>query len=135
MKHTPPTRKGYALSSLALLVFFIAGVMVWKGFGKSQSDQTDDSASRLRNTGASAGNTGTLGATQAPPRSNTKFRIREKQLPYWVRHPEEIQNLTPEMAKLLVLNFKGDFLNLTGLTTLDAETAKALEKFKGKISR
>jgi hypothetical protein len=39
------------------------------------------------------------------------------------------------MAKLLVLNFKGDFLNLTGLTTLDAETAKALEKFKGKISR
>jgi hypothetical protein len=109
--------------------------MVWKGFGKSQSDQTDDSASRLRNTGASAGNTGTLGATQAPPRSNTKFRIREKQLPYWVRHPEEIQNLTPEMAKLLVLNFKGDFLNLTGLTTLDAETAKALEKFKGKISR
>jgi hypothetical protein len=135
MKHIPPTRKALALSSLALLAFFIAGVMVWKGFGKSQSDQTDDSASRLRNTGASAGNTGTLGATQAPPRSNTKFRIREKQLPYWVRHPEEIQNLTPEMAKLLVLNFKGDFLNLTGLTTLDAETAKALEKFKGKISR
>jgi hypothetical protein len=63
----PPTRKAFALYSLALLAFFIAGVMVWKGNGKSQSDQSDDSASRLRNTGASAGNTGTLGATQAPP--------------------------------------------------------------------
>ena len=37
------------------------------------------------------------------------------------------------MAKLLVLNFKGDFLNLSALTTLDAETAKALAEFKGEF--
>ena len=73
------------------------------------------------------------GSHPSTPRSNTKFRIREKQLPDWVRHPGKIQNLTPEMAKLLVLNFKGDFLDLSALTTLDAETAKALAEIKGEF--
>jgi hypothetical protein len=53
-------------------------------------------------------------------------------LPDWVRHPEEIQNLTPEMAKLLLNRFRGGRLELSGLTTLDAVTAQMLAGFPYK---
>jgi hypothetical protein len=48
--------------------------------------------------------------------------------------PAEIKTLTPEQARELVAEFKGDYLSLDsldGLTTLDADTAKALAEFKG----
>ena len=45
--------------------------------------------------------------------------------------PSQIKELTPEQAKLLVAKFKGGRLDLQGLTTLDAETAKVLAEFKG----
>lgn len=43
----------------------------------------------------------------------------------------KITSLCPETAKMLLGNFSGVYLYLPGLTTLDAETAKALSKFKG----
>jgi len=47
-------------------------------------------------------------------------------------NPREIQRLTPEQAKKLAAEFKGILLSLNGLTTLDADTAKALAEFKGR---
>jgi beta-lactamase regulating signal transducer with metallopeptidase domain len=44
-----------------------------------------------------------------------------------------IKSLTPEQAKKLVREFKGRMLYLPGLTTLDADTAKALAEFKGDM--
>ena len=42
-----------------------------------------------------------------------------------------IESLTPEQARKLAAEFKGDYhLSLNGLTTLDAATAKALVEFK-----
>ena len=38
----------------------------------------------------------------------------------------QIESLTPEQAKTLLAEFKGQDLYLNGLTTLDADTAKAL---------
>jgi hypothetical protein len=46
-------------------------------------------------------------------------------------NPREIQRLTPEQAKKLAAEFKGILLSLNGLTTLDADTAKALAEFEG----
>jgi hypothetical protein len=43
----------------------------------------------------------------------------------------KITSLTPEQAKRLVAEVKVDGLSLNGLTTLDADTAKALAEFKG----
>ena len=43
----------------------------------------------------------------------------------------QIESLTPEQAKTLLAEFKGDYLSLDGLTTLDAATATALAEFKG----
>ena len=42
----------------------------------------------------------------------------------------QIESLTPEQAKTLLAEFKGQQLDLNGLTTLDADTAKALAEFK-----
>jgi hypothetical protein len=44
---------------------------------------------------------------------------------------DKITSLTPEQAKRLVAEVKVDGLSLNGLTTLDADTAKALAEFKG----
>ena len=46
----------------------------------------------------------------------------------------QIESLTPEQAKTLLAEFKGrsDYLFFNGLTTLDADTAKALAEFKGR---
>ena len=44
----------------------------------------------------------------------------------------QIESLTPEQAKTLLAEFKGQDLYLNGLTTLDADTAKALAEFKGQ---
>lgn len=45
----------------------------------------------------------------------------------------QIKELTPELAKLLLAKITGGyFLDLTGLTTLDADTAKALAEFNGR---
>ena len=45
----------------------------------------------------------------------------------------QIESLTPEQAKTLLAEFTGrsNCLQLAGLTTLDAETAKVLAEFKG----
>jgi hypothetical protein len=42
-----------------------------------------------------------------------------------------IERLTPEQARKLVAEFKGTFLHLGGLTTLDAATARRIAEFKG----
>ena len=44
----------------------------------------------------------------------------------------KIKSLTVEEARRLVATFKGQVLRLDGLTTLDADTAKALVEFKGQ---
>ncbi len=41
-----------------------------------------------------------------------------------------IESLTPEQARKLAAEFKGQTLRLNGLTTLDADTAKVLADFK-----
>ncbi|MEX0671415.1 MAG: hypothetical protein WD060_13265, partial [Pirellulales bacterium] len=43
-----------------------------------------------------------------------------------------IKSLTVEQARKLAAEFKGQQLSLNGLTTLDADTAKALAEFKGQ---
>ena len=43
----------------------------------------------------------------------------------------QIESLTPEQAKALA-EFKGQSLQLNGLTALDVATAKALSEFKGR---
>jgi hypothetical protein len=45
--------------------------------------------------------------------------------------PSELESLTVEEARRLVAEYKGEMLSLGGLTTLDAETAKALAEYKG----
>lgn len=49
-------------------------------------------------------------------------------------HANMIEGLTPEQARKLVAKFQhqSPSLNLDGLTTLDADTAKALVEFKGQ---
>jgi hypothetical protein len=47
---------------------------------------------------------------------------------------DKITSLTPEQAKRLVAEVKIDGLSLNGLTTLDADTAKALAEFKGDLT-
>ncbi len=42
----------------------------------------------------------------------------------------QIESLTPEQAKTLLAEYKGQMLFLNGLTTLDAATAKALAQSK-----
>ena len=44
----------------------------------------------------------------------------------------QIESLTPEQAKTLLAEFKGQQLDLNGLTTLDADIAKVLAEFKGR---
>ena len=44
----------------------------------------------------------------------------------------KIKSLPPEQARKMVAEFKGPWLYLNGLTTLDADTAKALAAFKGQ---
>jgi hypothetical protein len=44
-----------------------------------------------------------------------------------------ITSLTAEQAKRLVAEFKGQVLILNGLTTLDADTARVLAQFKGRV--
>ena len=134
MKHNVITRRAFLLSSLALLACLVCGVLVWKGFGKSLSDLT---ANWPQNADAASGNAGTPKAGHALTTFKTKHRIREEQ-PSWLKDPKLLKQLTPEMAKLLILSLgdmevktRGSYLNLIGLTTLDAETAKALAEFKG----
>ena len=135
MKHNAITRRAFFLSSIALLACLVCGVLVWKGFGKSLSDHT---ANWPQNADAASGNAETPEAGQALTNSKTKHRIRKEQPPSWLKHPEQLKQLTPKMAKLLLLSL-GDLgdetrvgdLDLSGLTTLDAETAKALAEFKG----
>ncbi len=55
------------------------------------------------------------------------------QLLSWVSlGSDKIESLTPEQAKRLVTEFKGEYLYLNGLTKLDAASAKALAKLKGE---
>lgn len=47
-------------------------------------------------------------------------------------HAHKIESLTPGQAQKLVAEMKGEYLTLSGLTSLDVETAKALAEFKGE---
>lgn len=47
------------------------------------------------------------------------------------KETRKIKSLTPEQARKLVAELKGEYLTLSGLTALDVETAKALAEFKG----
>jgi hypothetical protein len=47
------------------------------------------------------------------------------------KETRKIKILTPEQARKLVAELKGEYLTLSGLTALDVETAKALAEFKG----
>jgi hypothetical protein len=58
-------------------------------------------------------------------------RLQADELP---EDTNKIESLTPEQANRLATDFKGLVLQLEGLTTLDAETAKALAEFKGDLS-
>jgi hypothetical protein len=63
------------------------------------------------------------------PISGAELGSRERRKPRPTRaelpdDPRQIKELTPELAKLLVAKFKGRRLDLSGLTTLDADTAK-----------
>ena len=44
----------------------------------------------------------------------------------------DIKSLTAEQAAELVANFKGDWLDLSGLESIEKKTAKQLAKFRGK---
>ena len=60
---------------------------------------------------------------------NRKPRPTRAELP---DDPNQIKELTPELAKLLLAKFTGArYLTLNGLTTLDADTARALAEFNG----
>jgi hypothetical protein len=70
------------------------------------------------------------------PTSGSELGSRERRKPRPTQadlpdDPSQIKELTPEQAKLLVAKFKGGRLDLSGLTTLDAETAKVLAEFEG----
>lgn len=96
-----------------------------KDRGKPAADAASGRAetpkpSRLRPTSGSE-----LGSREKS--GNRKPRPNQAELP---DDPSQIKELTPEQAKLLVAKFKGDNLSLSGLTTLDADTAKALADSK-----
>ena len=140
MKHKHITRRALALTSLVLALLLTVSVIGLRDREKSLAAKQRQNPDATTSSGDTPGTVQAATASTASTASTaftafkTKYKIREKQLPYWLRHPEKIQELkelTPEMAKLLLLHFKGEWLNLNGLTTLDAETAKALAEFKG----
>ena len=75
----------------------------------------------------------------------TQERLADLSLASWTDPSEEIKQLTPEMAKLLLHSFDrgdigglspyvGSLLDLGGLTSLDTETVEVLAEFDGDMS-
>ena len=57
--------------------------------------------------------------------------VKADELP---KDTNKIERLTPEQARKLAKEFKHPLLYLNGLTTLDAETAKAIAELKGEVA-
>ena len=129
-KPKPKSSRTFLLAVLLLLLAIAITVY------KIQSPSKDSGKPPAN---AASGGAGTPQASKLRTRSGAELGSRErsgnrKPRPTRAELPDapyQIKELTPELARRLLAEFKGGNLFLGGLTTLDADTAKALAELVG----